>query len=44
VNAIPNFLMVREENARQGFLTDQQYSKVRDALHYGRAFARLPTD
>jgi len=24
--------MVREENARQGFLTDEQYGKLRDAL------------
>jgi integrase len=26
------FPMVREDNARQGFLTDQQYAKLRDAL------------
>lgn len=32
VSAIPHFPMVREENARQGFLTDQQYAKLRDAL------------
>jgi len=32
VNALPYFPMVREENARQGFLTDEQYTKLRDAL------------
>ncbi len=29
---VPYFPMVREENARQGFLTDEQYAKLRDAL------------
>ena len=32
VSTIPYFPMVREECARQGFLTDQQYAKLRDAL------------
>jgi integrase len=32
VVAIPYFPMVAETNARQGFLTDEQYSKLRDAL------------
>jgi len=32
VIVIPHFPMVREENARQGFLTDQQYAKLRDVL------------
>lgn len=32
VSTIPHFPMVREENARQGFLTDQQYTKLREAL------------
>jgi integrase len=32
VLTIPFFPMVREENARQGFLSDQQYAKLRDAL------------
>ena len=32
VDSIPNFPMVKEENARQGFLTDQQYAKLRDEL------------
>lgn len=32
VTTMPHFPMVREENARQGFLTDQQYAKLRDAL------------
>lgn len=32
VVAIPFFPMVREDNARQGFLTDQQYAKLREAL------------
>ncbi len=32
VNALPYFPMVRENNARQGFLTDEQYAKLRDAL------------
>jgi len=30
VYSIPYFPMVKEENARQGFLTDQQYAKLRD--------------
>jgi integrase len=29
---IPYFPMVKEENARQGFLTDEQYITLRDAL------------
>ena len=32
VNTVPYFPMVREENARQGFLTDDQYAKLRDVL------------
>jgi integrase len=32
VTTIPYFPMVREVTARQGFLTDDQYSKLRDAL------------
>ena len=28
----PYFPMVREENTRQGFLTDEQYAKLRDVL------------
>jgi len=32
VTAIPYFPMVAETNARQGFLTDDQYEKLRDAL------------
>jgi integrase len=32
VAAIPHFPMVAETNARQGFLTDEQYEKLRDAL------------
>lgn len=32
VNALPYFPMVREENAWQGFLTDDQYATLRDAL------------
>jgi len=32
VETVPFFPMVREENARQGFLTDQQYAKLRDVL------------
>jgi integrase len=32
VNALPYFPMVREENTRQGFLTDEQFAKLRDAL------------
>ena len=32
VVTVPFFPMVREDNARQGFLTDQQYAKLRDAL------------
>jgi integrase len=32
VDSIPYFPMVKEENARQGFLTDQQYAKLRDEL------------
>ncbi|MEP7366317.1 MAG: hypothetical protein ABI972_23915 [Acidobacteriota bacterium] len=32
VVSMPFFPMVREENARQGFLTDQQYSKLLGAL------------
>jgi integrase len=32
VSVIPHFPMVREENARQGFLSDQQYAKLRDVL------------
>jgi hypothetical protein len=32
VSVIPHFPMVREENARQGFLSDQQYAKLRDIL------------
>jgi len=32
VSAIPHFPMVREENARQGFLTNKQYARLRDAL------------
>ena len=31
-NALPYFPMVREDNARQGFLTDEQYAKLRDTL------------
>ena len=32
VNALPYFPMVREENTRQGFLTDEQRAKLRDTL------------
>jgi len=32
VNALPYFPMVKEQNARQGFLTDEQYAKLRDVL------------
>lgn len=32
VTSVPYFPMVKEENARQGFLTDEQYFKLRDAL------------
>jgi integrase len=32
VVAMPYFPMVHEDNARQGFLNDQQYGKLRDAL------------
>jgi integrase len=32
VNALPYFPMVKETNARQGFLTDEQYGKLRDVL------------
>jgi integrase len=32
VTQIPYFPIVAEANARQGFLTDEQYEKVRDAL------------
>ena len=32
VDSIPYFPMVKEENARRGFLTDQQYAKLRDEL------------
>lgn len=32
VTRVPYFPMVRENNIRQGFLTDEQYSKLRDAL------------
>jgi len=32
VTTLLYFPMVREENARQGFLTDDQYAKLRDAL------------
>lgn len=32
VIVIPYFPMVREENIRQGFLTDEQYARLRDAL------------
>ena len=32
VSALPYFPMVKEQNARQGFLTDDQYTKLRDAL------------
>ena len=32
VVSIPYFPMVSETNARQGFLTDEQYEKLRDAL------------
>jgi integrase len=32
VATIPYFPMVKEENARQGFLTDEQYVTLRDAL------------
>lgn len=32
VNFVPYFPMVKETTVRQGFLTDEQYEKVRDAL------------
>ena len=32
VLTIPYFPMVAETNVRQGFLTDEQYAKLRDAL------------
>jgi integrase len=32
VAAVPFFPMVHEDNARQGFLSDEQYAKLRDAL------------
>jgi integrase len=32
VASVPYFPMVHEDNARQGFLSDDQYAKVRDAL------------
>jgi integrase len=32
VNALPYFPMVKEQKARQGFLTDDQYAKLRDTL------------
>jgi hypothetical protein len=32
VIVVPYFPMVAENNARQGFLTDEQYAKLRDAL------------
>jgi integrase len=32
VNQVPHFPMVAETNTRQGFLTDEQYVKLRDAL------------
>jgi integrase len=32
VDRVPWFPMVKEDNARQGFLTDDQYAKLRDAL------------
>ena len=32
VTAIPHFPMVREQNARQGFLSDEQYTRLREAL------------
>ena len=35
VTSVPYFPIVREVNARQGFLTDEQYTKLRDALSDG---------
>jgi integrase len=32
VHIVPYFPMVQENNVRQGFLTDEQYTKLRDAL------------
>jgi len=32
VNQVPHFPMVTEANVRQGFLTDEQYANLRDAL------------